>query len=179
MESSRKYRLYENLLYLILWVILFITPIAGFFFRSTNDVHFVFHWSDVFHICYEFIPFLVLFLIHNFIIAPLLIDKNKRVTYLVLVIALLACFATYQLTYGVQFKPDGPMPGMNESFTTDLTYTFDGEKGTLTGVDEETGKPETIPFTYNKKDNTIKISQTVVEEDGEPFTIEMVFNEVK
>lgn len=114
MESSRKYRLYENLLYLILWVILFITPIAGFFFRSTNDVHFVFHWSDVFHICYEFIPFLVLFLIHNFIIAPLLIDKNKRVTYLVLVIALLACFATYQLTYGVQFKPDGPMPGMNE-----------------------------------------------------------------
>ena len=72
-----------------------------------------------------------------------------------------------------------PMPGMNESFTTDLTYTFDGEKGTLTGVDEETGKPETIPFTYNKKDNTIKISQTVVEEDGEPFTIEMVFNEVK
>ena len=72
-----------------------------------------------------------------------------------------------------------PMPGMNESITTDLTYTFDGEKGTLTGVDEETGKPETIPFTYNKKDNTIKISQTVVEEDGEPFTIEMVFNEVK
>ena len=72
-----------------------------------------------------------------------------------------------------------PMPGMNESFTTDLTYTFDGEKGTLTGVDEETGKPETIPFTYNTKDNTIKISQTVVEEDGEPFTIEMVFNEVK
>jgi hypothetical protein len=71
------------------------------------------------------------------------------------------------------------MPGMNESFTTDLTYTFDGEKGTLTGVDEETGKPETIPFTYNKKDNTIKISQTVVEEDGEPFTIEVVFNEVK
>ena len=75
--------------------------------------------------------------------------------------------------------PTIPMPGMNESFTTDLTYTFDGEKGTLTGVDEETGKPETIPFTYNKKDNTIKISQTVVEEDGEPFTIEMVFNEVK
>ena len=72
-----------------------------------------------------------------------------------------------------------PMPGMNESFTTDLTYTFDGEKGTLTGVDEETGKPETIPFTYNKKDNTIKMSETEVDEDGNPLTIELVFNEVK
>ena len=72
-----------------------------------------------------------------------------------------------------------PMPGMNESFTTDLTYTFDGEKGTLTGVDEETGKPETIPFTYNKKDNTINITQTEVDEDGNPLTIELVFNEVK
>lgn len=72
-----------------------------------------------------------------------------------------------------------PMPDMNSTATVDLTYTFDGEKGTLTGVDEETGKPETIPFTYNKKDNTIKMSETQVDEDGESFTIELVFNEVK
>ena len=72
-----------------------------------------------------------------------------------------------------------PMPDMSSTATVDLTYTFDGEKGTLTGVDEETGKPETIPFTYNKKDNTITISHTEVDEDGEPFTIEMVFKEVK
>ncbi len=114
MESSRKYRILENLLYLFLWVFLFITPIISFFSRSVNDVQFVFHWSDVFHIWLEFIPFLVLFLIHNYLIAPLLIEKNKRVIYLVLVIALLACFATYQITYGVQFKPEGPMPGMHE-----------------------------------------------------------------
>ena len=72
-----------------------------------------------------------------------------------------------------------PIPDMNGTITSDATYTFDGEKGTLTGVDEETGKPETIPFTYNKKDNTITISHTEVDEDGEPFTIEMVFKEVK
>lgn len=72
-----------------------------------------------------------------------------------------------------------PLPDMSSTETVDLTYTFDGEKGTLTGIDEETGKPETIPFTYNKKDNTITISHTEVDEDGEPFTIEMVFKEVK
>ena len=72
-----------------------------------------------------------------------------------------------------------PMPDMSSTATVDLTYTFDGEKGTLTGVDEETGKPETIPFTYNKKDNTIKMSETEVDEDGNPLTIELVFNEVK
>lgn len=71
------------------------------------------------------------------------------------------------------------MPYMDSLITEEVTYTFDGEKGTLTGIDEETGKPETIPFTYNKKDNTIKMSETQVDEDGEPFTIELVFNEVK
>ena len=72
-----------------------------------------------------------------------------------------------------------PIPDMNGTITSDATYTFDGEKGTLTGVDEETGKPETIPFTYNKKDNTINITQTEVDEDGNPLTIELVFKEVK
>ena len=68
---------------------------------------------------------------------------------------------------------------MTSSATATMGGPFDGEKGTLTGVDEETGKPETIPFTYNKKDNTIKMSETQVDDDGEPITIELVFNEVK
>ena len=114
MESSRKYRIYENLLYLILWGLLFIIPIVSFFLKTSADSNFVFQWKDIYHIWLEILPFLLLFLIHNYFIAPLLIDKKKRVLYIVFVLILLFGFGAYQLTFGRQFKPEGPMPGMME-----------------------------------------------------------------
>lgn len=67
------------------------------------------------------------------------------------------------------------MPLDSELETTSFTYTFDGEAGTLTDPDGET-----IPFTYNKKDNTINISQTERDDEtGMEMKIEMVFTEVK
>lgn len=73
----------------------------------------------------------------------------------------------------------GSLPMEAETNTTDFTYTFDGEKGTMTGKDDE-GTETTIPFTYNKKDNTILISQKEVDEEtGLEFNLEMVFTEVK
>lgn len=114
MESSRKYRIYENLLYLILWGLLFIIPIVSFFLKTSADSNFVFQWKDIYHIWLEILPFLLLFLIHNYFIAPLLIDKKKRVLYIVFVLILLFGFGAYQLTLGRQFKPEGPMPGMME-----------------------------------------------------------------
>lgn len=73
----------------------------------------------------------------------------------------------------------GSMPIGAETTTTNFTYTFDGEKGTLTGKDDQ-GTESTIPFTYNKKDNTILISQKEVDEEtGLEFNLEMVFTEEK
>ena len=73
-----------------------------------------------------------------------------------------------------------PLPFFDEETETfDFTYTFDGEKGTLTATYED-GETDTIPFTYDKKENTIKISQTDVDEEtGETMTFEFVFTEVK
>ena len=66
-----------------------------------------------------------------------------------------------------------------EEETTAFTYTFDGEAGTLTATDED-GETSTIPFTYNKKENTIVISQTERDEEtGMEMSFEMVFTEVK
>ena len=70
------------------------------------------------------------------------------------------------------------LPLDEDTETTAFTYTFDGEQGTLTATDE--GETTTIPFTYNKKDITILITQTEVDEEtGESITFEMVFTEVK
>ena len=66
-----------------------------------------------------------------------------------------------------------------ETVTTTFTYTFDGEKGTLTGTDED-GNPSTIPFTYNKKENTIAVAyHDTDEETGLEINVEMLFTEVK
>ena len=66
-----------------------------------------------------------------------------------------------------------------EESTTNFTYTFDGEAGTMTATDED-GETSTIPFTYNKKENTIVISQTERDEEtGMEMSFEMVFTEVK
>ena len=60
-----------------------------------------------------------------------------------------------------------------------FTYTFDGEKGTLTGKDH-TGAESTLPFTYNKKDNTITISENMVDEEtGLSLKVVLVFTEAK
>ena len=71
------------------------------------------------------------------------------------------------------------LPLDSDEETTVFTYTFDGEQGTITMTDEEDGSIS-VPFTYNKKENTITISQKEVDEEtGMEMNIEMVFTEVK
>lgn len=73
----------------------------------------------------------------------------------------------------------GSFPMDSEVTKTDFTYTFDGEKGTMTGKDDE-GVESTIPFTYNKKDKTIVFSEKEVDEEtGMEMKFELVFTEVK
>lgn len=70
------------------------------------------------------------------------------------------------------------LPLDEETETTAFTYTFDGESGTITTTDED--GTTTVPFTYNKKENTIVISQKEVDEEtGMEMNFEMVFTEVK
>lgn len=54
-----------------------------------------------------------------------------------------------------------PMPEQN--VTENVTYTFDGENGTLTPTEGSDTEP--IPFTYDKKNKTINID--IVQKDEE------------
>ena len=68
---------------------------------------------------------------------------------------------------------------MDESTDTEsFTYTFDGESGVLTTTVD--GTTETMPFTYDKKENTLifDINETD-EETGETMSFTMVFTEEK
>ncbi|MBR3092002.1 MAG: histidine kinase [Bacteroidaceae bacterium] len=92
MKQSRQ----ENLIYLAVWGLLFAAPLLSLYVRTVNDPNIEFDWSEVFFAWRLFAVYLLLFLIHNFLLAPLLVHGGKRVVYYASVAAMLMAFTLYQ-----------------------------------------------------------------------------------
>lgn len=86
----------ENITYLAIWGILFITPLLSMHVRTVNNGYAMFDWTEIFFVWRRFSVFLLLFLIHNFLLAPLLFCKHKRTLYFTLVAIMVVAFAVYQ-----------------------------------------------------------------------------------
>lgn len=95
----------ENLTYLALWLLLFLTPVVSMAIRVSSNEFMTFDWAMVFRVWKIYVIYLVIFLIHNFILAPLLIYKHKKLMYFATTIVLLAVFAVYQCNQ----RPQRPM----------------------------------------------------------------------
>ena len=102
MKQSRQ----ENLIYLVVWGLLFAAPLLSLYVRTVGEETAVFDWNEVFFIWKKFAIFLLLFFIHNFLLAPLLIYGHKRWMYFSFVAVLLGSFALYQCNSRPE-KPDG------------------------------------------------------------------------
>ena len=94
----------ENLAYIVAWSLLFATPLLSLYLRTANDPYLEFNWGEVFFVWGRFSIFLVLFIIHNFLLAPLLIHKHKRMLYATIMVALIGGFTIYQCTNHPNFK---------------------------------------------------------------------------
>ena len=103
MKQSRQ----ENLVYLVVWGLLFATPLLSLYVRTISDSEATFNWTEVFIVWRRFAIFLVLFLIHNFLLAPLLVHQRKRVIYVSIVAIVIAAFMIFQCNSRPDFK--GPM----------------------------------------------------------------------
>jgi len=90
----------ENLIYLAVWVLLFTAPLLSLYVRTAGDSSLVFDWSEVFIVWQKFSVYLLLFLAHNFLLAPLLVHRHQRVLYLSIMLVVLALFTVYQCTTG-------------------------------------------------------------------------------
>lgn len=101
----RLHELKENLVYLGLWLALFLAPVVTMFFRASSNTEMDFDWSEVFHVWKTYVIYLVIFLIHNFILAPLLIYKNKKTMYLLTTTCLVAVFIMFQCTQKPKHLP--------------------------------------------------------------------------
>ena len=86
----------EHIMYLALWGLLFAAPVLSLYLRALNNESLTFQWSEVIMGWQHFTVYLLLFLIHNFIIAPLLVYGNKRLLYGSLFVTMTAGFMIYQ-----------------------------------------------------------------------------------
>ena len=93
----------ENIVYIITFGLLFLAPVLSLYIHTVSEAR-PFHWDEIFGIWKIFAGFLIVFLIHNFLIAPLLVYKNKKVLYLLSVAVLLSAFLTLQFCA----KPNRP-----------------------------------------------------------------------
>ena len=131
MKQSRQ----ETLIYLAAWVVLFAAPLLSLYVRTVNDPTLVFNWAEVFIVWRKFALFLALFLVHNYLLAPLLVYKYRRVVYFSIVTVVIALFTVYQCTSRPE-RPDRRPPHER------LERPDNPDRPELPDIPENPGKPE-------------------------------------
>ena len=86
----------ENIIYLAVWGGLFAAPLLSLYVRTVSDTNIEFNWTEVFIVWRHFAVYLLLFLVHNFLLAPLLVHSHKRIAYFSLVTVLLVSFVAFR-----------------------------------------------------------------------------------
>ena len=101
---SKKQTKQETIIYTIVWIVLFLSPLVSFFVGhedTTMDETWV--RNSLLDSWLTLLSFLVVFLIHNYVLAPILV-KHKRVkVYLITCVALIGVFQLAQCTH----RPNG------------------------------------------------------------------------
>ena len=87
---------HENLTYTALWGMLFLAPLMSLYLRTANDSSLTFDWTEAIFVWRQYAVYLLLFLLHNFLLAPLLVYRQKRWLYFLLIGAMLGCFLLWQ-----------------------------------------------------------------------------------
>ncbi len=119
---KRKQQILENLIYAFIWLILFIIPLAGYSFEGSI------HWNDVRKFWVRLLPFVILFLLNNYLLIPKLLFRKKYLPYIgLLLLSILLLFiakplvteslnpGSYSKKEQVFRKNDGNHPGKEDS----------------------------------------------------------------
>ena len=109
MSVNSSHRKQEAVVYLVLWIILSVAPVISIQFHHADNAQFP--WNELFDVWTQILILFGIFLLHNFLLAPLLVYKQKRLRYFTYVAMLTACFVVLQCIH----RPDIPeRPPMHE-----------------------------------------------------------------
>ena len=79
----------EHIIYTLMWIALYLSPLMGIYMRMSGNPHIDFSWDEIINAWKFNTVWIVMFAIHNFLLAPLLIIKRRTWLYTALVVALL------------------------------------------------------------------------------------------
>ena len=110
MSIFHKQTKHETIIYVAIWMVLFLSPVLsllanrGLFELSTND------WHELFMTWRLMFAFLVVFVVHNYVLAPLLVKRKKKVWYIVGCAVLVTLFFVNRTMKERGHFPQGPEP---------------------------------------------------------------------
>jgi two-component sensor histidine kinase len=104
MSIKKKLLTEENLIYLIVWIFLFASPILVIWFRSATLGLSSAGWYEVTRFWGILVFYLAAFIIHNFLIAPILVYQSNRKKYVVISTIFIIAFSFFRCSQ----KPAGP-----------------------------------------------------------------------
>ncbi len=110
MKYTQKYEFRELMTYVVLWTVLFVAPLVTLYVHAVNEEHEIFSWHEILMIWKPLLLFFALFLVHNYLVAPLLVYRRKTVAYIVTVAMMTACLVAYQCAS----RPPEPEPHWQE-----------------------------------------------------------------
>lgn len=108
--TVEKHSKQELIVYALLWGVLFLAPVLGLYIRTAQSADATFQWSEVLFVWQRMALFFVMFLLHSFFLAPLLVERQRRWLYFSLTAVLLALFIVVQCG---QRPEDMGRPGMD------------------------------------------------------------------
>lgn len=113
---KNKLRKHEIGVYAVLWLLLFLIPLL-MHYMETSRTGVALDFSIVWRAWLNYIPFLVLFVIHDFLIAPILIRRHHKKAYFTVVAAAIILFSIANCSILETDRhgrpPGGPQAGMD------------------------------------------------------------------
>ena len=113
--TFEKNRRAETIIYIVLWTMLFMAPVMSMSVRSAQT-GIDFDWSEIFTVWKQYAVYFLVFLIHNHLMAPMLIYHQQKWRYLGLSVAIVVIFQVYQCNHRPNFRDRGPRHEMIEKF---------------------------------------------------------------
>jgi len=84
----------ETIVYLVLWIVLFTAPLITMHFHNSGEM--TLQWHDFTDEWIHFAIMFVIFLLHNYLLLPLLIYEKRRMLYFSSIAVIFGCFVLFQ-----------------------------------------------------------------------------------
>ena len=103
--QQQSYKRQEALVYAVLWLVLLLAPVVSIQFHYAQTQATAYPWGELFAVWKQLGFFFVAFLLHNFLLAPLIVYRQRRLLYFSSIAVLVGCFAVVQCMDRPQMGP--------------------------------------------------------------------------